>query len=118
MNHWEPVAEAEQDKRNKKLLTLGNLTIITSSLNTSIRDADWNTKKHGRGEKQGLRQYASGIETFAPFLEEPEWNEYLIEQRANFLFEKAKEVWPAQSTSTEDQEATVSEEAYQDCLPM
>lgn len=36
MNHWEPVAEAEQDKRNKKLLTLGNLTIITSSLNTSI----------------------------------------------------------------------------------
>ena len=48
-NHWEKLIQQE-DKiaRNRKLLTLGNLTIITQSLNSSIRDADWSIKKIGK----------------------------------------------------------------------
>jgi len=94
-NNWNSVyTEEEKLNRNKKLLTLGNLTIITSSLNSSIRDADWPTKKEGRKKKNGLKHFSSGIELISPFLEYDVWNEEKIEVRAKFLFEKAVEVWP------------------------
>jgi uncharacterized protein with ParB-like and HNH nuclease domain len=93
-NHWNSVAnDVERLNRDLKILTLGNLTIITSSLNTSIRDADWSTKKEGKGEKDGLKRFASSIETFSQYLEEPEWNEVTIEKRANYLYDKAKDIW-------------------------
>ena len=93
-NNWEPLAtEEEKLNRNRILLTLGNLTIITSSLNTSIRDANWDTKKNGRSNNHGLRHFASGIETFAPYLEEPAWNEVVIQNRATYLFEEATKIW-------------------------
>ena len=93
-NHWNNVnTEEERLQRNRTLLTLGNLTIITSSLNISIRDSNWNIKKTGRKNKKGLNQYASGLETFSGFLERSDWNEQVIAERADFLFEKAKMVW-------------------------
>jgi len=93
-NHWEDV-ETEEERliRNRNLLTLGNLTIITSSLNTSIRDSDWKTKKEGKNDKKGLKQYSSGIETFSQFLVKSKWDENSIEERAEFLYQKAKLVW-------------------------
>ena len=95
-NHWDTVnTEEERLNRNRKLLTLGNLTIITSSLNISIRDANWDTKKEGKKDKKGLKQYASGIDTFSEFLTRSEWNEKVITERAEFLFDKAKTVWKA-----------------------
>ena len=85
-NHWDKVnTEQERIDRNRKLLTLGNLTIITSSLNTSIRDANWDTKKEGKKDKKGLKQFASGIDTFSEFLTRSEWNEKVIIERAEFL---------------------------------
>lgn len=97
-NNWTPLtSEEEKTKRNRMLLTLGNLTIITTSLNTSIRDADWNTKKNGRGDKHGLKTFASGIETFSQYLDRTEWNEEVIKERAEFLYSKAKEIWRNQT---------------------
>lgn len=53
INHWSPTETEEQARnRDKKLATIGNLAIITQTLNTSIRDADWNTKKYGSGERE------------------------------------------------------------------
>lgn len=93
-NNWPSVNTDEEGSiRDRKLLTLGNLTIIPSSLNSSIRDADWNTKKEGRGDKHGLKHYSAGIDTFAPFLELQDWNELYIERRGVFLFELAKAIW-------------------------
>lgn len=93
-NHWEKLIQQE-DKiaRNRKLLTLGNLTIITQSLNSSIRDADWSIKKIGKNDKKGLEAYAAGLETLYEYLKEPNWNEQMIQCRATFLYEKAKNVW-------------------------
>lgn len=93
-NNWAPLkSEEDKVKRNRLLLTLGNLTIITTTLNTSIRDADWNTKKNGKGDRHGLKAFASGIETFSNYLDRPEWNEDVINERAEFLFKKAKDIW-------------------------
>lgn len=93
-NNWQKLTSSEsRNFRNRKLLTLGNLAIITQSLNASIRDADWDIKKKGKGNKPGLIHYSAGIETLAPYLELPEWNEAEIEKRANFLYTKALDIW-------------------------
>ena len=93
-NNWNAVqTKEEKDYRNFKLKTLGNLAIITQSLNTSIRDSDWSTKKNGRGQKEGLNHFSGGIETLAPYLTLEDWNENEIVKRATFLYEKAMSVW-------------------------
>jgi len=93
-NKWSNIStKEEKDFRNFKLKTLGNLAIITQSLNASIRDSDWDTKKQGNGKRLGLESYSAGIETLSPFLKLEEWNEIEIQKRADYLFGKAKEIW-------------------------
>jgi len=93
-NHWGKLSN-EQDKinRNRKLLTLGNLTIITASLNSSIRDGNWNIKKSGKLNKPGLNQYAAGLDTFSQYLALATWDENEISKRADFLYDKALLTW-------------------------
>lgn len=95
-NNWGKLSN-EQDKinRNRKLLTLGNLTIITASLNSSIRDGNWDTKRNGKGTKKGLNQYATGLDTFSQYLTLPDWNEQTITNRADFLYNEAVKIWKA-----------------------
>ena len=93
-NNWGQLANQEDKiNRNRKLLTLGNLTIITASLNSSIRDGDWNVKKAGKTNKHGLNQYASGLDTFSQYLTRATWDEQAISQRAEFLYDQAATVW-------------------------
>jgi hypothetical protein len=93
-NNWNTVkTEEEKIQRNRKLLTLGNLTIIPSSLNISIRDSSWDVKKAGKKDKKGLKHYSAGLDTFGKYLDEPEWNEAVITKRADFLYDKACEIW-------------------------
>lgn len=93
-NNWSKIQNQEDKiKRNRKLLTLGNLTIITQALNSSIRDANWTIKRNGKGDKKGLNYYSAGLETISQYLTLDDWNEQTIDDRALFLFEKAKEIW-------------------------
>ncbi len=94
-NKWKTkLSEQGKSDRNNLLLTLGNLTIITSSLNSSIRDSDWKTKKAGKGKHKGLQEYAAGVEIFNKYLELNDWDESSIFERAIFLTDKAlNEVW-------------------------
>jgi len=93
-NNWGKLSnQDDKTRRNRKLLTLGNLTIITQSLNASLRDANWTVKRKGKGDKHGLNTYSAGLETISQYLTLDEWNEQTIEERAEFLNEKAKEVW-------------------------
>ena len=93
-NKWAsvPIKEAK-DFRNFKLKSLGNLAIITQSLNASIRDSNWPTKKRGGGNRKGLIHYSGGIETLTPYLDKQEWSEHEIQNRADFLFRNAKSIW-------------------------
>lgn len=65
------------------------------TLNASIRDADWATKKAGKGSKGGLKKYAEGIETLSKCLESESWDEGKIYERAEYLAGKALEIWKA-----------------------
>ncbi|MDC1174658.1 HNH endonuclease family protein [Bacteriovoracaceae bacterium] len=94
-NHWvASLSIEEKNLRNKKLLTLGNLTIITNKLNSSIRDSSWHDKKVGKGKNKGLSEYSRGIEIFNKYLELDDWNEEVIKARANELYSLATtNVW-------------------------
>lgn len=92
-NHWALPSGADKEERNRILLTLGNLTIITQSLNASIRDADWLTKKSGKGNSGGLSKYAAGLDTLFDSLNAPSWDEDTIKERADRLADSALQIW-------------------------
>lgn len=86
--------EEQQRERDSILLTLGNLAIITQTLNSSIRDSSWSKKKSGKSnDNPGLDSCASGLYTMNDVLQQDEWNESKIRDRAKWLFEQAKEMW-------------------------
>jgi uncharacterized protein with ParB-like and HNH nuclease domain len=95
--NWGSLSDELSEIRDRKLLTLGNLTIITQSLNSSVSNDDWATKKTGKpvGKKfqGGLDEFANGIEIFCDYLRKGIWDEGVIQERAEFLSEKALEVW-------------------------
>ena len=94
-NNWPPCATDDLARqRDSVLLTLGNLAIITQSLNASIRDAAWSIKKAGNGnEKPGLDLCASGLCTLRDALTKPDWNETEISIRSQWLFNQASIIW-------------------------
>ncbi len=99
-NHWGVLGDAEQERlRDQLLLKLGNLTLLTSSLNSAIRDADWSTKKKGKGNNDGLEKYGRGLEIFDEELALSDWDEAAIEKRSARLLEQALVVWPHPSNS-------------------
>jgi hypothetical protein len=93
-NSWGLCATKELERvRDSKLLTLGNLAIIPQTLNASVRDADWNTKRMGKKDKPGLKLCAGGLVTMHDALEKGCWDETEIEKRASWLCEKAVNMW-------------------------
>lgn len=84
----------KKKERDRIILTLGNLTIISKKLNSSIRDSDWTTKKIGNGKKKGLNEYAVGIEIFSKYLQKEKWDEICIKERAEELYNySVNHVW-------------------------
>jgi len=93
-NNWEPAGPEESGERDQVLRKLGNLSLLSSSLNSSIRDGDWPTKKSGKGKRHGLSQYAAGLDTLAEDLSNETWAESDIRSRGQRLAEQAIQVWP------------------------
>ncbi len=75
-------------RRHTVLQTIGNLTILTLALNSSVSNSAWSVKKPELlnasllAINQQLHGYAS-------------WDEEAIEKRAKDLLERAIKVWPA-----------------------
>tara|TARA_B110000027_G_C15976321_1_gene236617 strand:- start:192 stop:734 length:543 start_codon:yes stop_codon:yes gene_type:complete len=78
--------ELSKFKRNQKILTIGNLTLITKNLNSKLRNQSWANKK------QPLKEYSS-LKMTRSFLELEKWDEESISERANQLCHKALEIW-------------------------
>lgn len=93
-NNWGRLPDNEADERDRLVLKMGNLTLITSKLNSVIRDATWDIKKRGSGRMEGLNKYATGLDIFNDYLSRESWNEDTIRDRNVELLEHAKSVWP------------------------
>ncbi len=93
-NHWGRLTNEElKQERNQAVRTLGNLALLTSKLNTSVRDFAWKKKKTGGPGKQGLNHYAGGLVTFDQWLSRDTWDEEVIRERGEWLYERAVRVW-------------------------
>ena len=88
-NNWKVTDDNFDSARRDHTL----LTLITQSLNASIRDSDWNTKKNGKGTRDGLLKYADGLDTLSDYLHLKTWDEDTIFQRAEWLYGKAADIW-------------------------
>ncbi len=94
-NHWGSIPAAEGRDRDQALLKIGNLSLLSSSLNSAIRDAAWEKKKSGVGARHGLSHYAAGLETLGEYLKLDVWDEDAIQARGEWLAEQAVGVWPS-----------------------
>lgn len=101
-NNWGIAIDPQN--RDFMLQTLGNLAIITASLNSSIRDGEWDKKLDGTASKGGLKKHAAGLVTMENVLTSTDWDEDHISERADWLADKANEVWPSYSVSGDDVE--------------
>ena len=90
--HW-PCENTSEEDRDLLILTLGNLAMITSGLNNTIRNYDWATKLIGKNNKPGLKDFAGGLATIQPYLDLSCWDENAISNRAEDLANKAITKW-------------------------
>lgn len=96
-----PAEEAEA-RRNLALHMLGNLTLTTTQLNSSISNGSWPTKRKELNKHAVLLLTAGSVLQAPPSvngnlgLSWPEtWNEDRVEQRTLFLAKIACQAWPA-----------------------
>lgn len=86
--------------RERKLYTLGNLTLLPQSLNLELRNGSWTEKLNGKGKKKGLKDLSSGLYIINDFLGKKDWNEKYIEKRGKFLAKKILEIWNFENISS------------------
>lgn len=91
--HWSCADSISEEDRDLIILTCGNLAMITSGLNNTIRNYDWGTKLVGKNNKPGLKDFASGLATIQPYLDFTFWDENTIFKRAEDLANKAISKW-------------------------
>jgi hypothetical protein len=89
--HW-PLSgvgkpEDETVNRNNILHTIGNLTLVTKSLNPALSNASWHKKR------KEIQKYSALSLNHDVSLED-EWSESTIERRSMELFKSARKIWP------------------------
>lgn len=88
---WDrPAGETQGDatrRRNAAVQTLGNLTILTQPLNSSVSNSGWKEKKPAllTASLLPINQQLHAFEF---------WDETAIEVRSKALFERALKIWP------------------------
>ncbi len=92
------IAEAKAE-RYKRVYWLGNMTLLRTRLNSSLRNHTYERKMNGEGKKKGIKDYASLTITRADLVEpfqtlgQTKWNESKIEGRTRKLEEEIKALW-------------------------
>ncbi|HEX2987279.1 MAG TPA: DUF262 domain-containing protein, partial [Chloroflexota bacterium] len=77
-------------ERTRVIHTLGNLTLLTQPLNSSVSNGPFSAKRPEIAKQSRLRLNAY----FQDFTNDDSWSEDSIWERGQKLFEVAKQVWP------------------------
>jgi uncharacterized protein with ParB-like and HNH nuclease domain len=87
--HWSRrgMTKDEEWERDRKLKTLGNLTLVKQPLNSSMRHASWAKKR------KALKEH-SLLNITTDYLDLESWDEEAIDARAKDLAREAVNVWP------------------------
>lgn len=93
MTNWPLPEGTDAETRMHLVRTIGNCTMITQSLNSTISNERWSVKLEGKNNKGGLRAYANGLLTLDGVLTLVDWNEECIKDRSKHLAQQACCVW-------------------------
>lgn len=81
--------------RDQLTHSIGNLTLLTQPLNSSVRDGPFSAKRPAIAAQSRLVLNSY----FQQFTNDAQWNEQQIIDRGQKLFEVAKRIWPRPSAS-------------------
>ena len=95
VSHWPLPEGTDADERSHMVKTLGNFTIITQPLNSTVSNDAWVVKVHGKNGKGGLKAYAKELLTLEGVLELNIWDEKSIKARSIWLASKSCNIWPS-----------------------
>ncbi|MCS7199453.1 MAG: HNH endonuclease family protein [Caldimicrobium sp.] len=90
--------EEQKRDRNEKVRWIGNMTLLKSSLNNEIKNNRFDIKMEGKGQKKGIKHYATLSITRDEIVEPYEkgdkvWNESKIEERTKKSEREIEEIW-------------------------
>ncbi|GHU34324.1 hypothetical protein FACS1894105_00890 [Clostridia bacterium] len=91
-------AETAKQYRSKLVYSIGNMTLLKSKLNTSVRNYEFARKIDGEGRKHGIRHYAELGITKIDILGKYDsgdkvWNEAKICERTKQLTDDVLKIW-------------------------
>ena len=99
-NDGNPIQDKELRKtiRTKAIYSIGNMTLLNSRLNTSLRNYKFDKKVEGEGRKKGIRHYCDlGItkdDIVLPYEQgSKSWDERNIYKRTKELGKELLEIW-------------------------
>ena len=91
-SHW-PLQEIENaESRGRAIQTLGNLTLLTTKLNSRISNGAWFGEDGKKSALQGQSTLSLNAELTSRFGDS--WDVGSIESRTQFLIESFIEIWP------------------------
>lgn len=82
--------EEHREERTTALHSLGNLTLLTQPLNTSVRNGPWSTKRSSIDEFSAFRLNRDIVLRHGA----DAWDEARIAQRGAELVDQISEIWP------------------------
>lgn len=90
--------EAAKKYRYKLIYSIGNMTLLKSSLNSSLRNYEIQRKVEGEGRKRGIKHYAELGITKLDIVAQYEsgdrsWDETKIRERTRQITEDALKIW-------------------------
>jgi hypothetical protein len=90
--------ETAKIERNSKIYQIGNMTLLNSSLNTSLRNYEFDRKIQGEGRKKGIKDYAdlsiTKFDILTPYENGDKiWNEKKIIDRTESLATDIIKIW-------------------------
>jgi hypothetical protein len=90
--------DESKNERNLRIYSLGNMTLLNSSLNTSVRNYTIDRKIEGEGRKKGIRAYAdlwiTKEDILGPYDSgDKTWNEKKIYDRTRALGKEILRIW-------------------------
>jgi uncharacterized protein DUF1524 len=91
----EPLSGNFAEKRGELVHTIGNLTLLTKKLNVTLSNAAWSTDTKDIPCKQKTIKAYSLMMLSKDIVDQIEWNEGRIGDRAATLFDHACKLWPA-----------------------
>lgn len=90
--NWPVSSATEQEERIDLIHTLGNLTLTTQSLNSSVSNGPWMGPK---GKRNALKKNSSLMITHDVVdVGDPEWTSNLIHERTAKIIDEIIEIWP------------------------